>query len=119
MRLLTRTLLVLLIVAATLVGYSFYVSRPAVDIAWNTGRPYIIADPEAALTFARTSSQLIRVTRHTGDAVEGIDISAGLGAEGDLIEAYARLGYEGLATVSGAEVTVPVTSLTMPTVESV
>lgn len=114
MRFLARTLLVLLIVAAALVGYSVHVSRPAVDVAWNAGRPHIIADPESALTFARTNSHLIRVTRHTGDAVKGIDISAGLGEEGDLIEAYARLGYEGLATVPGAEVTVPVTDLTMP-----
>jgi 2-keto-4-pentenoate hydratase/2-oxohepta-3-ene-1,7-dioic acid hydratase in catechol pathway len=114
MRFLTHTLLALLIVVAALVCYSFYVSRPAMDIDWNTGRPHTIADPEAALTFARTNTHLIRVTRHTGNAVEGIDISAGLGEEGDLIEAYARLGYEGLAAVSGAEVTVPVTDLMMP-----
>ena len=114
MRFLARTSLALLMVAAVLVGYSFYVSRPAVDVPSNVDSPHVIANPDAALTFARTNSLLIRVTRHTGDAVEGIDISAALGEDSDLIEAYARLGYEGLATVPGAEVTVPVTALTMP-----
>lgn len=114
MRFLTHILLVLLAVASALIGYSFYVSRPAANLTWNNSQPHIIADPKAALTFARTSKQLIRVTRHLGDAVEGIDVSAGLGERADLIETYARLGYEGLAAVPGVVVTVPISDLILP-----
>ena len=111
---LVRGLLALIVLAAAFVAYSFYVSRPVVDTAWDAVPPQVIADPGSALTFARTASSLIRVTRHNGDAVEGIDITAGLGDTSDLIEAYARLGYEGLAAVTGARVTVPVEELIMP-----
>lgn len=114
MRFLARALLALLIVAAGFIAYSFYVSRPAVDVTWDAAQPHLIADPEAALTFARTASSLIRVTRHTGYAVEGFDITAALGDSRDLIDAYAQLGYQGLAAATGPEVTVPLTELTVP-----
>jgi 2-keto-4-pentenoate hydratase/2-oxohepta-3-ene-1,7-dioic acid hydratase in catechol pathway len=114
MRFLVRTLLVLMVLTAAFVAYSFYVSRPVVDIAWDAAPPQLIADPASALTFARTASSLIRVTHHHGDAVSGIDISAGLGDSSDLIEAYARLGYEGLAAVAGPTVTVAVLDLLVP-----
>ncbi|MFI2810775.1 fumarylacetoacetate hydrolase family protein [Microbulbifer sp. JSM ZJ756] len=114
MKFLVRTLLVLIVASTAFVAYSFYISRPTVDIAWDAGRPQVIADPAAALTFARTASSLIRVTRHNGDTIDGIDVTAGLGDAGDLIEAYARLGYDGLAAVTGPTVTVPLSGLTVP-----
>ncbi|WP_226702727.1 fumarylacetoacetate hydrolase family protein [Microbulbifer elongatus] len=114
MKFLARTVIVLITVSLCFVAYSFYVSRPAVDTAWEPTRPQVIADPAAALTFARTGSSLIRVMRHNGDTIEGIDITAELGDARDLIEAYAQLGYEGLEKVTGPEVVVPVTELTVP-----
>ena len=113
MRLLYRTLLVIIVLTGAFVAYTFYVSRPVVDTAWDAAQPQVIADPASALTFARTASSLIRVTRHNGESVDGLDISNGLG-DTDLIEAYARLGYEGLAAVTGEKVTVPLEVLIMP-----
>jgi 2-keto-4-pentenoate hydratase/2-oxohepta-3-ene-1,7-dioic acid hydratase in catechol pathway len=114
MKFLVRTLLVLMVLTAAFVAYSFYVSRPVVDIAWDAAQPQVIANPASALTFARTTSSVIRVTSHNGESVDGMDITMGLGDTSDLIEAYARLGYEGLAAVTGARVTVPVEELIMP-----
>lgn len=114
MRILVRTALVLSVVAALFMGYGFYVSRPAVDVAWDPTAPHDIADPATALTFARTASSLIRVTRHHGDTVEGVDVTAGLQGTGDLIESYARLGYAGLAELSGPAITVPIAELIVP-----
>ena len=114
MKYFVRTLLALMVVSALFVAYSYYVSRPAVDSHWDAAQLQVIADPAAALTFARTASSLIRVTRHNGDTVAGIDITTGLGETTDLIEAYAQFGYEGLAAVSGPDVTVSVTDLTVP-----
>ena len=101
MKFLVLTLLSLVLFAVAFVAYSFYVSRPAVDTTWDAESTQVIADPALALTFARTASSLIRVTHHNGDTIEGIDITTGLGESSDLIEAYAKIGYEGLAAVAG------------------
>ena len=114
MTFLFRTMWALIVFSVAFIVYSFYVSRPVVDIAWDAAPIHAIADPASALTFARTNSSLMRVTRHNGNTVEGIDITSGLGNAGDLIEAYALLGYEGLAAVAGPTVTVPISDLLMP-----
>ena len=114
MKFLTLTLLSLVLFAIAFVAYSFYVSRPAVDTTWDVESNQLIADPALALTFARTASSLIRVTRHNGDTIEGIDITAGLGESSDLIEAYAKIGYEGLVAVAGSRVIVPLDELRVP-----
>lgn len=114
MKFLVLTLLSLVLCAVAFVAYSFYVSRPAVDTTWDAESTQVIADPALALTFARTASSLIRVTHHHGDTIEGIDITTGLGESSDLIEAYAKIGYEGLAAVAGSTVNVPLDELRVP-----
>ena len=111
MRHVVYTLSVLVIV---FVAYSFYISRPAVNTEWNDAKPHVIAEPDEALTFARSGSSLIRVTGVHDDIIHGIDVTVAIGNTDDLIEAYARLGYEGLAAATGPEVSVPVNSLTTP-----
>ncbi len=96
------------------IAYSFYVSRNLVDAEWNTSNPYVIADPEMALTFARSESSLIRVVRHLGDVVIGVDISDAIGESRDLIEAYNRIGYEGLSNLQGDEIRISVNQLQSP-----
>jgi len=105
------TLLILVIV---FVAYSFYVSRPVVNTEWDDTKPHVIAEPDEALTFARSGSSLIRVTGLHDDVVNGIDVTAAIGDTDDLIKAYARLGYEALAAATGPEVSVLVKSLTTP-----
>lgn len=105
------TLLTLVIV---FVAYSFYVSRPVVNTEWDSAIPHVIAEPDEALTFARSGSSLIRVTGLHDGIVKGIDISAAIGNTDDLIEAYAGLGYEGIAAATGPEVTILVKNLTTP-----
>ena len=114
MRFFVRTLVVLIVSTAAFVAYSFYVSRPVVGTSWDAAPTQLIADPALALTFARTASSIIRVTRHNGDDVEGIDITSGLGDTSDLIEAYARLGYEGLAAITGKAVNIAIDDLLVP-----
>lgn len=67
-----------------------------------------IADPDEALTFARTGEgdgrRVIAVREHRGGVVRGVDLSLALGRPvADPIDAVNELGYEGLrAAIAGA-----------------
>ena len=78
-----------------------------------------IANPDEALTFARYESggriRLLRVRRYADGEVTGADITDRLGPAGpDPVRAYAKLGYEGLAGLSGPLVTVSADALPPP-----
>lgn len=108
---LTAASLSLAALAAALVAYSYAVSQPAVDTRWDANAPLTIAAEDQALTFARSGSRLIRVTGHHGDYIEGMDLSAALEEQHDLLAAYRRLGYEELAAVKGPAISLPLSEL--------
>jgi len=84
----------------------------------------VIADPDEALTFARTVAngrrRVIAVTEYRGGAVRGIDLSMALGHEAsDPISAFNELGYDDLEdlvrnTPASARIEVPAAELAIP-----
>jgi 2,4-didehydro-3-deoxy-L-rhamnonate hydrolase len=74
-----------------------------------------IAPVEEALTFARdkAGTRLILVSSYEGGQVTGIDLTAAFGVS-DPIALYNAQGYDAIASVSGREVTLPVSELGLP-----
>jgi 2,4-diketo-3-deoxy-L-fuconate hydrolase len=68
-----------------------------------------IAPWPEALTFARTDSQLILVTRYQAGAVEGVDVSALFGTY-DPIELFNKVGYDAVRAAAEQSSTITVTS---------
>ena len=111
-----KIVLVALVAAlAALVGYSYAVSRPLFEEAWQPWQPHI-APRTDALTFARTRDRLLLVVAHDAGAVHGIDLTAiyGEAQTADLVDFYTRLGYDALERLDGPTVTAPVDALTHP-----
>ena len=108
-----------LVLAVVVIGgtvYSWQVSKPLFNERYDANTPQTIADPEQALTFARSADALILVKAHSGGAVQGIDLTAVLGKEqtADLIALYSALGYAGLAAIEDESIKVPLEQLTLP-----
>jgi 2-keto-4-pentenoate hydratase/2-oxohepta-3-ene-1,7-dioic acid hydratase in catechol pathway len=115
MRVLKVVLVALAAALAALVGYSYTVSRPIFDEAWQPWQP-TIAPRADALTFARTDDRLLLVVAHDAGSVRGIDLTAihGAAQTADLVDFYTHLGYDALARLDGPSVTVPVDALIQP-----
>lgn len=79
--------------------------------------PMPIADKADALTFARAEAgggyRLILVDSWDEAEVTGIDLTA-MHGESDPITLFAKLGYETLASIDAARVTLPADTLTVP-----
>jgi 2-keto-4-pentenoate hydratase/2-oxohepta-3-ene-1,7-dioic acid hydratase in catechol pathway len=105
----------LAVALVALVVYSYAVSRPLFDEAWQPRQPGI-APRVDALTFARTDDRLLLVLAHEAGAVRAIDLTAihGTAKTADLIDFYTRLGHDALERLDGPTVTVPVDALTHP-----
>lgn len=76
-----------------------------------------IAPPDVALTFARSDGRTMVVRTYEQGRVRGVDLTSLLEPGEDAIDAYDRLGYEGLrrlATSAAGEVEWQATALTIP-----
>ena len=115
MRALKIVLVALVAALAAVVGYSYALSRPLFDEAWQPWQR-TIAPRADALTFARTDDRLLLVVAHDAGAVRGIDLTAihGAAQTADLVDFYTRLGYDALARLDGPSATVPVDALIQP-----
>lgn len=116
MRILTIAVGALALVPAGAIAWSLWISRPIFDETRDPTVIPAIADPQHALTFARTAAALIRVTARTETSVTGIDLTAVLGLEAtsDLLALHASLGYDGLAGVQGPMITAATATLQAP-----
>ena len=65
----------LVLLGASFIGVSYYVSMLVVE-GTRGDSTFVTADPAAALTFARTSEELILVAAHQGDAIMGTNLTA-------------------------------------------
>jgi 2-keto-4-pentenoate hydratase/2-oxohepta-3-ene-1,7-dioic acid hydratase in catechol pathway len=109
------TVIALIVLVLAFVGFSFYVSRPVVEGTRGSFEP-TIADRADALTFARTGEALILVTRHTGDAVIGVNLTDLFGQEAtaDLISFVANVDQAALPDVAVVGERFPLDELVMP-----
>lgn len=71
---------VLLLLGAAFIGFSYYVSEPAVDGVRGSFDPEI-ADRDLAWTFARSDAGLILVSRHNGDSLDGVNLTTIFGEQ--------------------------------------
>ena len=74
-----------------------------------------IADPDKALTFARTGDRLIGVREYRDGLVAGVDLSSRFGTD-DPIDLFNRMGYDALvqALNTPSDIAVPADRLTFP-----
>lgn len=107
------TVVVLLVLG--LVGLSYWVSRPAFNEKRVEFNPRI-ADPETALTFARSAAGLIWVTGHEGDEIVGTNLTKIFGEEAtnDLIGFVDALDHVALPDPNAAAETFALTDLVLP-----
>lgn len=106
----------LVLILASTVIWSLWISRPLFNETRDHTLIPSLANPAEALTFARTKDALIRVTAFDGSSVTGVNLTASLGADrtSDLIELYAALGYDAIAGAEGPRTTAPVSALVSP-----
>jgi 2-keto-4-pentenoate hydratase/2-oxohepta-3-ene-1,7-dioic acid hydratase in catechol pathway len=106
---------VLLLLGLAFVGFSYYVSQPALEGTRRGFEPGI-ADRADALTFARSAQGLILVNQHAGDAVIGINLTKIFGetATTDLIAFVSDLDQASLPGVDAASERIPLDELVMP-----
>lgn len=107
--------IVLVALVLAFVGFSYYVSQPAVEGTRGSFEP-MIADRGDALTFARSAEGLILVTRHAGDAVIGVNLTRlfGEAATADLIAFVSDLDPATLPNVNTVSEQYPLDELVMP-----
>ena len=106
---------VLIALGLAFVGFSYYVSQPAVE-GTRRGFEPIIAERSEALTLARSGQGLILVSRHAGDAVIGVNLTKIFGekATADLITFVSRVDQAALPGVDVAGERFPLDELVMP-----
>ena len=112
---LKRLAAALVVLALIFVGASYYVSMPVVE-GTRGDSTFVIADPAAALTFARTSEGLILVAAHQGDAITGTNLTAlyGEAATADLSTFITSQAEASIAAVSGTQERFPLDELINP-----
>jgi len=106
---------VVLILIIGFVAFTYWVSRPAFDEERDAFKP-TIADPDAALTFARSAAGLIWVTEHKGDAIVGTNLTKlfGKDATSDLISFVHQLDEVSLPEPDAAPETFSLSELQSP-----
>jgi len=111
-----KTVVIMLVaLLLTFVGFSFYVSQPAVEGTRGRFEP-MIADRGDALTFSRSAAGLILVTGHAGDAVIGVNLTTRFGeaATADLITFVSDLDPATLPDMNAVGERYPLDELMMP-----
>ncbi len=108
-------LILLVALVGAFVGFSYYVSQPAVDGSRGSFEP-VIADRSDALTLARTANDLVLVTQHEKDAVRGVNLTRLFGetATSDLIAFVANLDDTRLPDADVPTESFPLDELMMP-----
>jgi 2-keto-4-pentenoate hydratase/2-oxohepta-3-ene-1,7-dioic acid hydratase in catechol pathway len=106
---------IFLILALAFVGFSYYVSQPAIE-GTRRGFDPVIASRADALTFARSGQGLILVNQHAGDALIGVNLTQHYGeaATADLLAFVAGLDQSTLPAVDAASERFPLNELVMP-----
>lgn len=108
-------LLILFVLVVLFVAASYWVSRPLFSEARTENQP-LIAGPDIAWTFARSSEGLIWVLGHEADAVSGVNLTEAFGedATADLIEFVTGLDEASLQPLVAQQREYPLSELIKP-----